>query len=130
MLIQILASVNRVASLLKTRYSAPGPWSAGLRLFQAAQPLAGSDVAFQKQLQGHVEAAQEVVGKLQEDEGPAVPTRGPAPYHFQGQLSVGREPPPRLPILPGLGPLGPEAEALLLQTLAQATALGPDALRG
>lgn len=71
LLFQIVASVNRVASLLKTRYSSPGPWSAGLRLFEAAQPLAVADVAFRKQLQGHVEAAQEVVGKLQEDESPA-----------------------------------------------------------
>lgn len=55
--------VCRVATILKTRYTSPGFWNAGLNLFQDAEHLV-SDASERKHLQSCIVQAQEQLGEV------------------------------------------------------------------
>ncbi|XP_062020406.1 E3 ubiquitin-protein ligase AIP2 [Rosa rugosa] len=81
--------ISRVATVLKTRYTSPGFWAAGLALFRLALTLV-SDPAEKNQLLNYISEAEKVV--RQEDEPPNLspPNQG---FLFEGHLTVDREPP-------------------------------------
>lgn len=65
-----LTVVSRVATVLKTRYTSPGFWAAGLALFRLALTLV-SDPAEKSLLLGYISDAEKVV--RQDDEPNALP---------------------------------------------------------
>ncbi|KAG5403495.1 hypothetical protein IGI04_009614 [Brassica rapa subsp. trilocularis] len=76
--------VSRVATVLKTRYTATGFWVAGLSLFEEAERLV-SDTSEKKHLKSCIEQAKEQLTEVD-----IQPTEG---YLFEGHLTVDREPP-------------------------------------
>ncbi|XXG81612.1 hypothetical protein AAC387_Pa09g2201 [Persea americana] len=88
----IYSVVCRVATILQTRYTAPGFWLAGLRLFEDAERLV-TESSQKEHLKMCIARAHE---HLQDEENrPGVPVsnarRG---YLFEGHLTVEPEPPP------------------------------------
>ncbi|KAJ8621278.1 hypothetical protein MRB53_029807 [Persea americana] len=88
----IYSVVCRVATILQTRYTAPGFWLAGLRLFEDAERLV-TESSQKEHLKMCIARAHE---HLQDEENrPEVPVsnarRG---YLFEGHLTVEPEPPP------------------------------------
>ncbi|KAK2645159.1 hypothetical protein Ddye_020354 [Dipteronia dyeriana] len=85
--------VCRVATILKTRYTAPGFWLAGLRLFELAESLI-SEPSQKQHLKVCITQTKEhlyEVDNLTEDSHTNNPTnRG---YIFEGHLTVDPEPP-------------------------------------
>ncbi|CAL2233627.1 unnamed protein product [Prunus armeniaca] len=82
--------VCRVATVLKTRYTSPGFWAAGLTLFRLAQSLV-SDPAEKAHLLSCISEAQQVV---HQENDPPQPSSSPNQgYLFEGHLTVDREPP-------------------------------------
>ncbi|CAA3024028.1 E3 ubiquitin-protein ligase AIP2 [Olea europaea var. sylvestris] len=84
--------ICRVATILKTRYTSPGFWNAGLTLFQVAERLV-SNTSERKHLQSCMTQAREQLGEVQnlsEDLRPSQNRRG---YLFEGHLTVDPEPP-------------------------------------
>ncbi|VVA11681.1 PREDICTED: E3 ubiquitin-ligase [Prunus dulcis] len=82
--------VCRVATVLKTRYTSPGFWAAGLALFRLAQSLV-SDPAEKAHLLSCISEAQQVV---HQESDPPQPSSSPNQgYLFEGHLTVDREPP-------------------------------------
>ncbi|XP_050364903.1 E3 ubiquitin-protein ligase AIP2 [Argentina anserina] len=83
------AVVSRVATVLKTRYTSPGFWAAGLALFRLALTLVSAP-AEKTQLLSYISDAEKVV--RQDDEPPSLspPNQG---FLFEGHLTVDREPP-------------------------------------
>ncbi|KAL6197996.1 hypothetical protein ACLB2K_027788 [Fragaria x ananassa] len=84
-----LTVVSRVATVLKTRYTSPGFWAAGLTLFRLALTLV-SDPAEKSLLLGYISDAEKVV--RQDDEPNALPPPNQG-FLFEGHLTVDREPP-------------------------------------
>ncbi|KAM7507393.1 hypothetical protein LguiA_017846 [Lonicera macranthoides] len=87
-------AVCRVATILKTRYTAPGFWNAGLRLFVEAEQLV-TESSEREHLQSCIAQAQEQLSEVQnlsEGSGPAQ-NRTSGGYLFEGHLTVDREPP-------------------------------------
>ncbi|XP_004291272.1 PREDICTED: E3 ubiquitin-protein ligase AIP2 [Fragaria vesca subsp. vesca] len=84
-----LTVVSRVATVLKTRYTSPGFWAAGLALFRLALTLV-SDPAEKSLLLGYISDAEKVV--RQDDEPSALPPPNQG-FLFEGHLTVDREPP-------------------------------------
>nr|XP_027079556.1 E3 ubiquitin-protein ligase AIP2-like [Coffea arabica] len=85
--------VCRVATVLKTRYTAPGFWNAGLGLFLEAEHLI-SGTSERKHLQNCIAHAREHLGEAEnrsEDMGSAQ-TRNTG-FLFEGHLTVDPEPP-------------------------------------
>ncbi|GLT97181.1 hypothetical protein SLE2022_147610 [Rubroshorea leprosula] len=83
--------VCRVATILKTRYTAPGFWLAGLRLFEVAEGLF-SEPSEKGHMKNCISQAKE---HLHEIDSPA-PAPEPAQnrgYLFEGHLTVDPEPP-------------------------------------
>ncbi|CAG7879683.1 unnamed protein product [Brassica rapa] len=81
---QFYTVVSRVATVLKTRYTATGFWVAGLSLFEEAERLV-SDTSEKKHLKSCIEQAKEQLTEVD-----IQPTEG---YLFEGHLTVDREPP-------------------------------------
>ncbi|XVF48794.1 hypothetical protein PTKIN_Ptkin03bG0217300 [Pterospermum kingtungense] len=83
--------VCRVATILKTRYTAPGFWFAGLRLFELLESLV-SDPSEKGHLRNCISQAKE---HLNETENPAPLTESSQNkgYLFEGHLTVDPEPP-------------------------------------
>ncbi|WCJ42913.1 E3 ubiquitin-protein ligase AIP2 [Euphorbia peplus] len=81
--------VCRVATILKTRYTAPGFWSAGLGLFQEAESLV-SDPSEKRHLKNCIAQAKEHLHLI--DNPPDVYPSSSG-YLFEGHLTVDPEPP-------------------------------------
>lgn len=81
--------VCRVATLLKTRYTAPGFWFAGLGLFEQALSLA-SDASEREQLKSCIALAKEHLDQIGNPPEPSSSNKG---YLFEGHLTVDPEPP-------------------------------------
>ncbi|KAJ0089512.1 hypothetical protein Patl1_13724 [Pistacia atlantica] len=83
--------VCRVATILKTRYTSPGFWLAGLRLFEQAESLV-SDPSHKQHMKACIAQAKEHLHDI--DNPPEVSestnSRG---YLFEGHLTVDPEPP-------------------------------------
>ncbi|XP_058108719.1 E3 ubiquitin-protein ligase AIP2 [Magnolia sinica] len=90
----IYSVVCRVATVLQTRYTAPGFWLAGLRLFEEAECLV-TEPSEKAHLKTCIARARE---HLHEEENkPEVPQnnmRAGSRFLFEGHLTVGPEPPP------------------------------------
>lgn len=61
---QFYTIVCRVATILKTRYTSPGFWNAGLNLFQEAEQLV-SDASERKHLQSCIAQARDQLGEVE-----------------------------------------------------------------
>ncbi|XP_078429533.1 RING/U-box superfamily protein [Wolffia australiana] len=86
----IYAAICRVATVLRTRYTAPGFWLAGLRLFEEAERLFVTS-SEREHLKSCIEQAR---GQLHELENPQpVHLENNQRYLFEGHLTVGPEPP-------------------------------------
>ncbi|KAF5743143.1 hypothetical protein HS088_TW09G01208 [Tripterygium wilfordii] len=85
------SAVCRVATVLKTRYTSPGFWLAGLRLFEQAECLI-SDPSEKKNLRNCIAQAKE---QLHDVQNPSVESQTSAVrgYLFEGHLTVDPEPP-------------------------------------
>ncbi|KAF3446136.1 hypothetical protein FNV43_RR11315 [Rhamnella rubrinervis] len=82
--------VCRLATVLKTRYTAPGFWVAGLGLFEQAQSLV-SDASEKTHLQTCIAQAKEVLHQV--DNPPELSQSNNGGYLFEGHLTVDQEPP-------------------------------------
>ncbi|XP_028777379.1 E3 ubiquitin-protein ligase AIP2-like [Neltuma alba] len=87
-------AICRVATVLKTRYTAPGFWNAGLGLFEQAELLV-SDPSEKEHLKGCISQAR---GELHLEDNPtqaSQPAQNPVNggYLFEGHLTVDPEPP-------------------------------------
>jgi len=85
--LQFYIVVSRVATVLKTRYTATGFWVAGLSLFEEAERLV-SDASEKKHLKSCVAQAKEQLSEVDNQ-----PTESSQGYLFEGHLTVDREPP-------------------------------------
>ncbi|KAK6929664.1 Zinc finger, RING-type [Dillenia turbinata] len=88
------SAVCRVATILKTRYTSPGFWFAGLRLFEEAESMV-SESSEREQLKGYVASAKDQLGEVENQTQAAesandTRNRG---YLFEGHLTVDPEPP-------------------------------------
>lgn len=81
--------VSRVATVLKTRYTAPGFWTAGLGLFLEAESLA-TEPSEKLHLQKCISHAREQLSEV-ENQPEAPESR--SGYLFEGHLTVDPEPP-------------------------------------
>ncbi|KAL0297334.1 UNVERIFIED_CONTAM: E3 ubiquitin-protein ligase AIP2 [Sesamum radiatum] len=86
--------VCRVATILKTRYTSPGFWNAGLNLFQEAELLV-SDASERKHLQSCIAQAGDQLGEVenQSEDSRSTQNRTNRGYLFEGHLTVDPEPP-------------------------------------
>ncbi|XP_075485836.1 E3 ubiquitin-protein ligase AIP2-like [Primulina tabacum] len=84
----------RVGTILKARYTSPGFWNAGLRLFQEAEQMVKDD-SKQKHLQSCITQAREQLGEIQNgsEELRDTQNRINRGYLFEGHLTVDPEPP-------------------------------------
>ncbi|CAM8981080.1 unnamed protein product [Rhodiola kirilowii] len=88
---QFYTVICRVATVLKTRYTAPGFWLLGLRLFEQAEQLF-SDPAQKKHFNSCVSDARQHLHDVENiDPDQNRPNQGG--YLFEGHLTVDREPP-------------------------------------
>ncbi|KAJ6826985.1 E3 ubiquitin-protein ligase AIP2 [Iris pallida] len=86
------STVCRVATVLQTRYTAPGFWLAGLRLFEQVQGLV-SESSEKEHLKKCIARAREHLNEM--DTEVVVSERQPdGRYLFEGHLTVGPEPAP------------------------------------
>ncbi|XP_009760745.1 E3 ubiquitin-protein ligase AIP2 [Nicotiana sylvestris] len=87
--------VCRVATILKTRYTMPGFWNAGLRLFLEAEHLV-SESSEKKHLQSCISQAREQLAEVQNESQNTTATENGsnriAGYLFEGHLTVDPEP--------------------------------------
>lgn len=86
---QFYIVVSRVATVLKTRYTATGFWVAGLSLFEEAERLA-SDASEKKHLKSCIAQAKEQLSEVDNQPAESSQSQG---YLFEGHLTVDREPP-------------------------------------
>ncbi|KAL6010547.1 hypothetical protein ACLOJK_000981 [Asimina triloba] len=92
----IYSVICRVATVLQTRYTAPGFWLAGLRLFEEAEGLV-SEPAEKTHLKACIARAREHLHELEiEPEASENNTNEGSRFLFEGHLTVGPEPPPPL----------------------------------
>uniref|UniRef100_A0A1D1YCJ5 RING-type E3 ubiquitin transferase n=1 Tax=Anthurium amnicola TaxID=1678845 RepID=A0A1D1YCJ5_9ARAE len=88
----IYSAVCRVATILRTRYTAPGFWLAGLRLFQEAERLA-TDSSEKEHLKSCIVRAHEQLHEFEHPQEVAEQNNRHS-YLFEGHLTVEPEPPP------------------------------------
>ncbi|KAL3844087.1 hypothetical protein ACJIZ3_001490 [Penstemon smallii] len=86
--------VCRVATILKTRYTSPGFWSAGLKLFQEAEQLVCS-ASEKKHLHSCISQAREHLSEVENssEDLRSSENRTNRGYLFEGHLTVDPEPP-------------------------------------
>ncbi|CAI9094548.1 OLC1v1030308C1 [Oldenlandia corymbosa var. corymbosa] len=86
--------ICRTATVLKTRYTSPGFWNAGLALFIEAEQLI-SGTAEKKHLLSCIAQAREHLGEVENRSEDVVPaqTRTNRGFLFEGHLTVDPEPP-------------------------------------
>ncbi|EOY30101.1 RING/U-box superfamily protein [Theobroma cacao] len=85
------SAVCRVATILKTRYTAPGFWLAGLRLFELLESLV-SDPSEKGHLRKCISQAKEHLNEI-ENPVPSSESSQNRGYLFEGHLTVDPEPP-------------------------------------
>ncbi|XP_076945272.1 E3 ubiquitin-protein ligase AIP2-like [Bidens hawaiensis] len=85
-----LTVISRVATILKTRYTSPGFWNAGLALFLEAEQLV-SEASEKQHLQACIARAREQLNEM-DDESAQNRSRNQG-YLFEGHLTVDQEPP-------------------------------------
>lgn len=85
--------VARVATILKTRHTAPGFWNTGLQLFLEAEQLV-SDMPEKKHLQSCISQAREQLHEIdnQPDNMGSIENRASRGFLFEGHLTVDQEP--------------------------------------
>ncbi|KAJ0980992.1 hypothetical protein J5N97_009247 [Dioscorea zingiberensis] len=89
----IYSAVFRVSTLLQTRYTTPGFWLAGLRLFEEAEHLV-TEPSEQQHMKKCIARAREHLHEM-ETEAPASSARQTGSrFLFEGHLTVEPEPPP------------------------------------
>lgn len=85
--------VCRVATILKTRYTAPGFWHAGLQLFLDTEQLV-SESSERKHLQGCIAQTRDHLNDVQnQPENLSSTENRPRGFLFEGHLTVDPEPP-------------------------------------
>ncbi|KAK6158788.1 hypothetical protein DH2020_006102 [Rehmannia glutinosa] len=86
--------VCRVATILKTRYTSPGFWNAGLKLFQEADQLV-ANASERKNLQSFITQAREQLAEIENmsEDLRSTQNRTNGGYLFEGHLTVDPEPP-------------------------------------
>ncbi|KAK6116857.1 hypothetical protein DH2020_049387 [Rehmannia glutinosa] len=86
--------ICRVATILKTRYTSPGFWHAGLNLFQEAEQLV-SDASERKHLKSCIAQARDQLDEEQNrsEDLRSTESRTNGGYLFEGHLTVDPEPP-------------------------------------
>ncbi|XP_051151103.1 E3 ubiquitin-protein ligase AIP2 [Andrographis paniculata] len=86
--------VCRVSTILKTRYTSPGFWTAGLKLFEDAERLV-SNPAEKKHLQSCITQAKDQLFEAENSSEDLQSSRGGTNggYLFEGHLTVDPEPP-------------------------------------
>eukprot|EP00249_Psilotum_nudum_P009878 c22208_g1_i1 orf=315-1340(-) len=89
----MFAAVCRAATLLQTRYTAPGFWKAGLKLFEAAQQVVVMPVE-KNNIKTWISAAYENSEIQKEDLTPHSQADRRSGFLFEGQLTTSVEPPP------------------------------------
>ncbi|GMN63284.1 hypothetical protein TIFTF001_032409 [Ficus carica] len=115
--------ICRVATVLKTRYTSPGFWHAGLGLFEQADGLV-SDASEKSHLQSCIAQAKDFLH--QDDDIPTQPTN--SGYLFEGHLTVDMEPPqPQWLVQTNL--LNAAATLLAAESSSRAAAENEDASR-
>ncbi|KGN55399.1 E3 ubiquitin-protein ligase AIP2 [Cucumis sativus] len=84
--------ICRVATLLRSRFTAPGFWLSGLKLFQFSLTLL-SDQSEIKHLQACVAQAEEILRVIDDPPPQSQSTSSNTGYLFEGHLTVDPEPP-------------------------------------
>lgn len=85
--------ISRVATILKTRYTSPGFWSAGLGLFLEAEQLV-SESSENQHLKTCIARAREQLSEIENQPEESAQNRRNQGYLFEGHLTVDQEPPP------------------------------------
>uniref|UniRef100_A0A2P2IV38 RING-type E3 ubiquitin transferase n=1 Tax=Rhizophora mucronata TaxID=61149 RepID=A0A2P2IV38_RHIMU len=88
----IYTVVCRVATILKTRYTAPGFWLAGLQLFEEVGSLT-SDSSEKEHLKNCIAQAKEILYRQDNPDVDVPDSDSRGGYLFEGQLTVDPEPP-------------------------------------
>ncbi|KAF8036146.1 hypothetical protein BT93_C1984 [Corymbia citriodora subsp. variegata] len=88
----IYSAVCRVATILKTRHTAPGFWLAGLELFEEAESLV-SHPSEKEHLKSCIAQAREHLHIADNPTPESTQSNGSRGYLFEGHLTVDREPP-------------------------------------
>ncbi|XP_010535775.1 PREDICTED: E3 ubiquitin-protein ligase AIP2 [Tarenaya hassleriana] len=89
---QFYTVVCRVATVLKTRYTATGFWLAGLHLFEEAERLV-SNAAEKEHLKSCIAQAKEELNEVDNPPTEEPQNNGNRGYLFEGHLTVDPEPP-------------------------------------
>nr|GEW21377.1 hypothetical protein [Tanacetum cinerariifolium] len=84
--------ISRVATILKTRYTSPGFWTAGLGLFLEAEQLV-SESSEKNHLHTCIVRAQEQLSEIDNQPDESTQNRRNQGYLFEGHLTVDQEPP-------------------------------------
>lgn len=84
--------ISRVATILKTRYTAPGFWNAGLGLFLEAEQLV-PEASERQHLRSCIAKAQEQLSDVDNQPDGSAQSRPSQGYLFEGHLTVDPEPP-------------------------------------
>ncbi|KVI01460.1 E3 ubiquitin-protein ligase AIP2 [Cynara cardunculus var. scolymus] len=84
--------ISRVATILKTRYTSPGFWSAGQGLFLEAEQLV-SESSEREHLRTCIARAREQLSEIDNQPEESAQNRRSQGYLFEGHLTVDQEPP-------------------------------------
>ncbi|BAF25165.1 E3 ubiquitin-protein ligase AIP2 [Oryza sativa Japonica Group] len=87
------STVCRVATVLQTRYTAPGFWRAGLNLFLGTEKLV-TNPSEKEQLKTFILRAREHLDEKENEESMPNNRETDTRFLFEGHLTVGPEPPP------------------------------------
>ncbi|KAL5200928.1 hypothetical protein ABZP36_035282 [Zizania latifolia] len=87
------STVCRVATVLQTRYTAPGFWRAGLNLFIGTEKLV-TNPSEKEHLQTFILRAREHLNEKENEDSMTNNREADTRFLFEGHLTVGPEPPP------------------------------------
>ncbi|KAJ1289799.1 hypothetical protein BS78_02G192400 [Paspalum vaginatum] len=87
------STVCRVATVLQTRYTAPGFWRAGLNLFLGTEKLV-TNPAEKEHLKTCISRAREHLDEKENEDSMPINREADTRFLFEGHLTVGQEPPP------------------------------------
>ncbi|TVU09665.1 hypothetical protein EJB05_43154 [Eragrostis curvula] len=87
------STVSRVATVLQTRYTAPGFWRAGLNLFLGMEKLV-TIPSEKEHLKTCISRAREHLDEKENEESMPSNRQPDSRFLFEGHLTVGQEPPP------------------------------------
>ncbi|OEL37704.1 E3 ubiquitin-protein ligase AIP2 [Dichanthelium oligosanthes] len=89
----VYSTVCRVATVLQTRYTAPGFWRAGLNLFMGTEKLV-TNPAEKEHLKSCISRAREHLDEKENEDSMPTNREADTRFLFEGHLTVGQEPPP------------------------------------